>query len=119
MGGNLIMQRAITLILVISSINLTACSSFTGNVVPKVGPTMEEAYDSMPDNLSRMPHKKSFAVASPSHSISREFHKIPNAELTLYVYPHLAGKNQVPIPGYNTVLSAYEKNHYTQRLDKF
>ena len=40
------------------------------------------------------------------------FRKLPNPELTLYVYPHLAGNAEVPIPGYFTVFNAYERDHY-------
>ncbi len=40
------------------------------------------------------------------------FRKLPNPELTLFVYPHLAGNAEVPIPGYATVFNAYDRDHY-------
>lgn len=41
-----------------------------------------------------------------------EFHKLPNPELQLYIYPHVAGQDEVPIPGYFTAFDAYERNYY-------
>lgn len=40
------------------------------------------------------------------------FRKLPNPELALFVYPHLAGNAEVPIPGYSTVFNAYDRDHY-------
>ncbi len=88
--------------------SLTACSSFSGNVVPNKGLTMEQVYDShesVDNNASRLP-------PVPANAVSREFKKLPNPELTMYVYPHVAGKEQLPIPGYETVFSAYTETHY-------
>jgi conjugative transfer region lipoprotein (TIGR03751 family) len=42
----------------------------------------------------------------------KEFHKLPNPELHLYIYPHLAGIDQIPVPGYMTVFNVYERDHY-------
>lgn len=119
---------------------LTGCQSVTGNVVPQQGPSMESVYDSMGvasphkalpanskavDNASmaeadltsirstRRPQEtggySSSAVRTSSTTI---FKKLPNPELQLYVYPHLTGTDEIPIPGYYTALSAYEKTHY-------
>jgi conjugative transfer region lipoprotein (TIGR03751 family) len=40
------------------------------------------------------------------------FRKLPNPELTMYVYPHLAGNAEIPIPGYETAFPAYARDHY-------
>jgi len=40
------------------------------------------------------------------------FRKLPNPELTMIVFPHLAGDAEIPIPGYSTVFNAYERDHY-------
>jgi conjugative transfer region lipoprotein (TIGR03751 family) len=73
--------------------------------VPNKGLTMEQVYDSGEDHSSRL-------SSIPVNAVSREFKKLPNPELTMYVYPHVAGKEQVPIPGYETVFSAYTEEHY-------
>ena len=101
------MYRILTRLFVLLWIStLTACSSFSGNVVPNKGLTMEQVYDSGDSHESRE------LSAVPANAVSREFKKLPNPELSMYVYPHVAGKEQLPIPGYETVLSAYTEEHY-------
>jgi conjugative transfer region lipoprotein (TIGR03751 family) len=78
---------------------------------------MEQVYDSM--EMADVREKtKSYQVPVnhkillPSNAISTSFHKVPNPELKMYVYPHLVGKDELPVPGYYTVLNAYTENHY-------
>lgn len=92
---------------------LTACSSMSGNVVPEKGPTMEQVYDSEGDYRSTKNHLHSTCYSAVhANAVSHEFHKLPNPELKMYVYPHLAGKEQLPIPGYYTVFNGYTQDHY-------
>ena len=46
--------------------------------------------------------------ASPTaqNEIYRQFHRLPNPDLVMYVFPHLAGTDPVPVPGYSTVFPA-------------
>lgn len=107
-----------------------------GNVISQSGPSMEEVYDSMgiPKNmhhtsatiktnhadaseieLEKIRHKKVVEqhAATPTHiDAIYPFQKLPNPELQLYVYPHFAGNEEIPIPGYYTSFNAYEKTHY-------
>lgn len=43
--------------------------------------------------------------------IQRDFHRIPNPEITAYVYSHLNG-DELPVPGYFTLFKLYERDHY-------
>jgi conjugative transfer region lipoprotein (TIGR03751 family) len=109
------MRMAIILMLVMGSISLSACSSMSGNVVPEKGPTMEQVYDSM--EVSDTEHKTRLHQANtptilPLNTTSNTFHKVPNPELKMYVYPHLAGKDEMPVPGYYTEFNAYTQDHY-------
>src|SRR3546814_10949068 len=36
------------------------------------------------------------------NEVYRQFHRLPNPDLVMYVYPHLAGSDPVPVPGYTT-----------------
>ncbi len=99
------------IILTVSFINITACSSMSGNVVPEKGPTMEDVYDSM-EATKPVQHHLNKKYMAHLQTTSNTFYKIPNPELKMYVYPHLAGKDEVPIPGYNTVFNAYTQDHY-------
>lgn len=125
------------------SINLTACSSMRGNVVPQKGPTMEQVYDSMGSSSSslngtsysstslntqdgdqdlkkiRQDNRRSMAMKSSSlpeqvsaSAIHREFRELPNPSLKVYIYPHLAGNDEVPVPGYYTVFNGYNQDYY-------
>jgi conjugative transfer region lipoprotein (TIGR03751 family) len=40
------------------------------------------------------------------------FVRLPNPDLVMYVFPHLATGDAVPIPGYSTVFPMYERVIY-------
>jgi len=53
------------------------------------------------------------------HTIqSGSFTKVYNPDLKMFVYPHIAGKEEVLIPGYYTQFSAYDKDHYLLPSEK-
>lgn len=47
-------------------------------------------------------------------AIEARFTRLANPVLVLYVYPHLAEKERVPVPGYFTVFSLYERTEYAR-----
>ncbi|GHU04907.1 lipoprotein [Betaproteobacteria bacterium] len=49
---------------------------------------------------------------SAANEIQRQFHRLPNPDLTMYVFPHLAGTDPVPVPGYTTVFPLYRRVPY-------
>jgi conjugative transfer region lipoprotein (TIGR03751 family) len=107
------MRITLIMMFLIISINLIGCSSMSGNVVPQNGITMEQAYDNMEldkDDIKLKPPKSlrnSSVNAQPN-----TFQKLPNPELKMYVYPHLATDSEVPIPGYFTVFNVYTRDYY-------
>ncbi len=46
------------------------------------------------------------------NEIHRQFPRLPNPDLAMYVYPHLAGTDPVPVPGYTTVFPLYQRIQY-------
>lgn len=70
----------------------------------------------------RRPLTRSDVAAAPALSVSytrtaqneidRQFHRLPNPDLVIYVFPHLAGSDPVPIPGYSTVFPLYHRVQY-------
>ena len=46
------------------------------------------------------------------NEVYRQFQRLPNPDLVMYVYPHLAGTDPVPIPGYTTVFPLYQRVQY-------
>lgn len=44
--------------------------------------------------------------------IYHQFRRLPNPDLVMYVFPHLAGTDPVPVPGYSTVFPLYQRVQY-------
>lgn len=44
--------------------------------------------------------------------IYSQFKRLPNPDLVMYVFPHLAGTDPVPVPGYSTVFPFYQRVQY-------
>lgn len=64
------------------------------------------------------PEAKSALFQNPSYTrnaeneIDQQFKRLPDPDLVMYVFPHLAGRDPVPIPGYSTVFPFYSRAHY-------
>ncbi|KAE9776543.1 TIGR03751 family conjugal transfer lipoprotein, partial [Escherichia coli] len=43
--------------------------------------------------------------------ISQQFPRLPNPDMVMYVFPHLA-EGSSPVPGYSTVFSFYSRTQY-------
>ena len=58
------------------------------------------------------------ALAGDSYTRSAQleienlFRRLPNPDLVMYVFPHLSGSEQIPIPGYSTVFPMHDRVHY-------
>lgn len=46
------------------------------------------------------------------NEIYSQFKRLPNPDLVMYVFPHLAGTDPVPVPGYSTVFPLYQRVQY-------
>lgn len=46
------------------------------------------------------------------NEIRSQFHRLPNPDLVMYVFPHLAGTDPAPVPGYTTVFPLYQRVQY-------
>jgi conjugative transfer region lipoprotein (TIGR03751 family) len=63
-------------------------------------------------------HLQSVVVAQSAYTrtagneVQRQFHRLPNPDLVMYVFPHLAGSDPVPVPGYSTVFPLYQRVQY-------
>ena len=52
----------------------------------------------------------------------RLFRRLPNPDLVMYVFPHLVGSEQVPVPGYSTVFPMHSRIVYAlpgERTDDY
>lgn len=46
------------------------------------------------------------------NEIKKQFRRLPNPDLVMYIYPHLSGSEGVPVPGYSTVFPLFQKVQY-------
>jgi len=56
------------------------------------------------------------------NEIKSQFRRLPNPDLVMYVFPHLAGTDPVPTPGYTTIFPLYNKVKYAmpgERLEDY
>lgn len=44
--------------------------------------------------------------------IEQLFPMLPNPQIVVYVYPHMATSTRAPVPGYTTAISLYERDEY-------
>jgi conjugative transfer region lipoprotein (TIGR03751 family) len=49
---------------------------------------------------------------SAATEIYRQFKRLPNPDLVMYVFPHLSGTEFVPVPGYSTIFPLHEHVQY-------
>ncbi|MCU3617003.1 TIGR03751 family conjugal transfer lipoprotein, partial [Enterobacter hormaechei subsp. oharae] len=52
------------------------------------------------------------ATHSDSNATKALFRRLPNPDLEMYIFPHLAGSEGVPVPGYTTVFPFYNRVQY-------
>lgn len=51
-------------------------------------------------------------TSTARNEVYRQFQRLPNPDLVMYVYPHLAGTDPAPVPGYTTVFPLYQRVQY-------
>jgi conjugative transfer region lipoprotein (TIGR03751 family) len=46
------------------------------------------------------------------NEVESQFSRLPNPDLVMYVFPHLAGSEPAPVPGYSTIFPLYQRVPY-------
>ncbi|TGC14773.1 TIGR03751 family conjugal transfer lipoprotein [Escherichia sp. E4385] len=46
------------------------------------------------------------------NEIQQLFPRLPNPDMVIYIYPHMAGNEPAPVPGYSSVFSFYSRVQY-------
>ena len=125
------MQNLSTLIGVLASISLglAGCASTKEAVLPQDGPSMKTIYEQHFQEMgARDPQvirqelngRTTEAGTDALHGYTRKAHneidtifpRLPNPTLVVYIYPHLAGEEGLPVPGYATTFPMYERVEY-------
>ncbi len=108
---------------------LSGCASTKDTVLPQDGPPMKAIYE---QHIQEMGARDPLVIREALgnrpivdgdgslHGYTREAHneidttfpRLPNPSMVMYVFPHLAGDEQVPVPGYVTTFPMYERVEY-------
>jgi len=73
-------------------------------------------------DVKGMPAANAAYTRTAVNEIYRQFHRLPNPDLAMYVFPHLSGSDPVPVPGYTTVFPLYQRVQYAmpgERLEDY
>ncbi|EGK8382465.1 conjugative transfer region lipoprotein (TIGR03751 family) [Serratia marcescens] len=125
-------NRVLATAVIVSAMALAGCSTSKEEMLPPGDSSMLELWQgedgggtarnavAARDSLRRpLTENESQATAASDRSysrtqeseISQQFPRLPNPDLVMYVYPHLADGN-APVPGYSTVFPFYSQVQY-------
>ena len=110
-------------------ISLTACVGSKDTILPADGSTMKSIYTrhfndiGMRDPMSLRHELKARQLEADTadlagytrdafNELDAHFPRLPNPTLVMYVFPHLAGEERVPVPGYATTFPMYSQVEY-------
>ena len=107
------------------------CASTKDQILPQDGPTMMEIYQEhqmgvgaghRADQARAALHRPRAVQAdvadlagytrTAADEIEARFARLPNPTLVMFIFPHLAGDDAVPVPGFSTAFPMYERTHY-------
>jgi len=111
------------------SLGLTGCASTKESVLPQDGPSMKAIYEGHVREMNardprvirhELKNRPILTGEADLQGYTREafneidvlFPRLPNPTLVMYVFPHLAGETQAPVPGYATAFPMYEQVEY-------
>ncbi|MGO3130304.1 MAG: TIGR03751 family conjugal transfer lipoprotein [Alcaligenes sp.] len=126
------------LVLIITAATLAGCATHKDELLPHGGRTMQDIWhheageggsgqvarrqlldvrQSLRRPLTEVdvraaPPEQAGYTLTAANEILRQFHRLPNPDLVMYVFPHLAGTDPVPVPGYSTVFPLYQRVQY-------
>jgi conjugative transfer region lipoprotein (TIGR03751 family) len=123
------MPSILTLALSLISLILAGCASTKETILPQDGPSMKTIYEEhVVEMNARDPQvvrgelgdRPILTGEAALQGYTREafnkidvlFPRLPNPTLVMYVFPHLAGETQAPVPGYATAFPMYEQVEY-------
>ncbi|HCM5830636.1 TIGR03751 family conjugal transfer lipoprotein [Klebsiella pneumoniae] len=58
------------------------------------------------------PDAQAHYTRTAANEVHSQFQRLPNPDLLMYVFPHLAGTDPVPVPGYTTIFPLYQRVQY-------
>ncbi|WP_122339471.1 TIGR03751 family conjugal transfer lipoprotein [Pseudomonas caricapapayae] len=70
------------------------------------------AADLQGKGIAAEPSDASQYTRTAQNEIYSQFRRLPNPDLVMYVFPHMAGSDPAPVPGYSTVFPLYQRVQY-------
>ncbi len=121
-----VQHRTLLLIVLIS---LVGCAGSKDTILPRHGATMKTIYTEhftdigLHDTMSVRKELKARPLNTDAadllgytrdafNELDAHFPRLPNPTLVMYVFPHLAGAERVPVPGYATTFPMYRQVEY-------
>lgn len=119
-----------TSLIILTSFLFGCTTTSKENMLPSTGPTMEEVYRGhvaeidQTTPLNSRDYKKakrsvndhdedlSGYTRDANNEIQSIFPQLNNPTLVMYVFPHLSTESRLPVPGYATSFTMYEKTEY-------
>ncbi len=83
-----------------------------GSSTSTTGRLLIDARQGLRRPLEANPAGTSRFTRTAQNEIYSQFKRLPNPDLVMYVFPHLAGSDPAPIPGYSTVFPLYQRVQY-------
>ncbi len=111
------------------SLLLAGCATTKDAVLPQDGPSMKAIYEEHVQEMNarnpqvfrhELGNRPILTGEAALQGYTRDafneidvlFPRLPNPTLVMYVFPHLAGETQAPVPGYATAFPLYEQVEY-------
>ena len=95
---------------------LAGCATSKEELMPHGGRTMQDiCHRRRPltdTDVQAAPAEQMRYTRTAANEIHHQFPRLPNPDLVMYVFPHLAGTDPVPVPGYSTVFPLYQRVQY-------
>lgn len=73
---------------------------------------LHQARSTLHRPLNEAPKDLTAYTRTAVNEIYSQFKRLPNPDLVMYVFPHLAGSDPVPVPGYSTIFPFYQRVQY-------
>ncbi|PVZ81196.1 TIGR03751 family conjugal transfer lipoprotein [Serratia sp. S1B] len=64
------------------------------------------------EDSATLPAAQESYTRTAENEIQQVFPRLPNPDMVIYIYPHLAGNASAPVPGYSSVFPLYSQVQY-------
>ncbi|EBG5295268.1 TIGR03751 family conjugal transfer lipoprotein [Salmonella enterica subsp. enterica] len=118
-------------LLVLAALLLVGCSTSKDEILPPGDGTMLDLWQNKASNARTTTEARSVLrrgltdaematrqtleesyTRDAQNEIQQLFPRLPNPDMVIYIYPHMAGNEPAPVPGYSSVFSFYSRVQY-------